>query len=113
MRRIESFEDDRRGVVTYELPDGRWITLSAQAVRDYGIAEVLRMSGHASLVPTGRVVVMQDGLRVGTVPATFIQSRSELYDPSPGDFRREGDRWVASGGLGMGDLRSIPGFRPD
>ena len=69
---------------------------------------------------TGRAVsaepipVMQHGRRVGYLPPSFdptaIRSTSFLYDPRPGDFRREADVWVASRTLGPGDLESVPGF---
>lgn len=61
-----------------------------------------------------RVPVYQDGRQVGTVPVTFrpeyIRSRSIFYDPRPGDFKPQGDGWVAADRLGAGDLDAVPGF---
>lgn len=115
MKRLESIEDEMRGVVTYELPDGRYAQFDVRAVREYGIAKLLRAEGYEP--PTGRVAVMQYGRRVGTVPADFepmaIKSRSFLYDPRPGDFRREGDAWIVSRTLGAGDLDMVPEFQRD
>jgi len=71
-------------------------------------------AGEGRIAATWRIAVMQDGRRVGTVMPSFdpdnIDSRSPLYRPRPGDFRREGDVWIASTMLGNGDLESVPGF---
>lgn len=70
--------------------------------------------GEGRVEATWRIAVMQDGQRIGTVMPSFdpdnIRSRSPLYRPRPGDFRREGDVWVASPMLGNGDLEAVPGF---
>jgi hypothetical protein len=70
--------------------------------------------GDGTVAATERIPVMQDGKRVGTVPPSFdlehIKSTSWLYDPRPGDFRREGDALIASRMLGPGDLESVRGF---
>lgn len=112
MRQIA--DDYAKGTVTYELSDGQWITLDARAVREYGAARMLRDSGYGHLLPTARVTVMQEGRRVGTLPPDFdpmsVKSASWLYDPRPGDFKREGDVWIASRTLGPGDLEAVPGF---
>lgn len=117
MKRLESIDDRMRGVATYEFADGRRIQLDAQAVKDHGAAFVLRHLGYGHLVPTGRVTVLQDGLRIGSVPADFdpttIKSRSAMYDVRQGDFRRDGKVWVASGSLGLGDLQAVPGLKLD
>lgn len=100
--------------VTYELADGQHIKLDGRAVREYGAARVLRDAGYGHLLPTERVDVMQDGRRVGTVPGTFdpfsIKSTSYFYSVREGDFKREGDVWIASRTLGPGDLEAVPGF---
>src|SRR5262249_13657146 len=77
--------------------------------------EDCRTCGGAGWVrAVGHVPVIQDGRRVGTVPPSFdpgdIRSTSFLYTPRPGDFRREGDAWIASDSLGPGDLEAVPGF---
>jgi len=73
------------------------------------------LRAHGYEPPTGRVDVMQYGQRVGTVPADFepysIKSTTFLYDPRPGDFRRQNGVWVASKTLGPGDLDAVPGFQ--
>lgn len=114
MIRIESIEDDLNGVVTYEFQNGKRVRLDAHVVREYGLADVLRRMGLADLVPDQRIAVMRHGRKIGTVPPAFdpylIKSKSWLYDPRPGDFRREGDVWIASNTLGPGDLEAVPGF---
>ena len=63
---------------------------------------------------TGRVPVFRDGGIVGTVPSTFdpnnIKSNSFWYTPRAGDFKRDGDIWVARSELGPGDLEAVQGF---
>ena len=112
MRRIESMEDDMRRVVTYEMDDGMRVCLDANAVRRFGAAVLLRRYGYSP--STERVPVYQSGEKIGTVPSLFdpqfIKSTNFLYDPRPGDFRRDGDRWIADKMLGHGDLEAIPGF---
>lgn len=114
MRRIQSNEDDLRGVVTYELEGGKRVCLDARAVREHGAAAILRGAGYAPLLPTERLPVYQGGYRIGTLPPDFdptcIKSNSFLYEPRPGDFRRAGDKWIAANTLGPGDFECIPGF---
>jgi hypothetical protein len=115
IRRLESsIEDKMRGIVTYELPDGRRIDLDARTIRKYGAHEILREAGFGHLLPTSRVKVVQDGREVGTLPPDFdpyaVKSASFLYEPRPGDFKREGDAWIAKDSLGPGDLEAVPGF---
>lgn len=70
--------------------------------------------GEGRIAATWRIAVMQDGRRIGTVMPSFdperIDSRSPMYRPRPGDFRREGDVWIANPMLGNGDLEAVPGF---
>jgi hypothetical protein len=112
MRRIDSMEDDMNRCVTYELDDGRRVRVDVDVVRLYGLAHVMRELGVA--VSDQRVPVYQSGEKIGSVPSgfdtQFIKSQSFLYDPRPGDFKREGDRWIADKMLGPGDLDAIPGF---
>lgn len=113
MRLIESIEDQMKGVMTFELGDGRCVCLDARAVREYGAAKILASAGIE--VNKGKPVpVYQHGEMVGTVPFDFepalIKSRSMLYDPRPGDFRRVTRGWEASPQLGPGDLQCVPGF---
>lgn len=84
------------------------------------VVEVLRnqscrtCEGEGRIAATWNIAVLQDGRRIGTVPPSFdpehIESRSPLYRPRSGDFRRKGDVWVASTMLGNGDLEAVPGF---
>jgi hypothetical protein len=71
-------------------------------------------NGEGKVAATRRIAVMQDGRRIGTVMPSFdpdtINSRNPLYRPRPGDFRREGDVWIAHPMLGNGDLEAVPGF---
>ena len=70
--------------------------------------------GKGWIPATEPIPVIQDGRQIGTVPPNFdpalIKSRTRFYSPRPGDFKREGDTWVASGTLGPGDLDAVPGF---
>lgn len=115
MRRVVSIEDEARGIVRYELSGGAMCVFPKEMVAEYGIAELLRRTGFGDLVPTARLPVMHDGVRVGTMAADFdpdrVRSRSMMYDPRPGDFRRERDTWVAARSLGGGDLDAVVGFR--
>lgn len=114
MVRLESIEDEMRGVVTYRLKDGRMLQLDARAVREHGAAALLRDMGHGDELPTERMAVVQRGRRIGTLPPDFdplfIKSNSFWYDPRPGDFRRDGNVWVANKMLGPSDLEAVPGF---
>lgn len=62
-----------------------------------------------------RLPVFQQDRMVGSLPSDFapdaIRSKTFLYDPRPGDFRRQGDTWIASNMLGPGDLDAVPEFR--
>ena len=70
--------------------------------------------GSGRVERTERVPVMQHGRQIGSVPPSFdptaIKSTNWLYDPRGGDFRRDGDTWIASRTLGPGDLEAVPGF---
>jgi hypothetical protein len=114
MRKIESVVNDMRGIVTYELTKDRWIDLDARAVAEFGAARLIREAGYGHLLETERVAVFQHGRKVGTVPPNFeplnIKSNTFMYDVRPGDFKRDGDKWIASRTLGPGDLEAVPGF---
>jgi hypothetical protein len=114
MRRLESEEDLRRSVVTYELDDGRRVRFDEKFVREHGIQEAMKAAG---IEPDQRrLPVFQDGHMVGTLPALFdpstAKSRSFMYDFRRGDFTRSGDRWLVNSALGNGDLEAVPGFVP-
>lgn len=112
MERINSFEGKMNCVERYRLPDGRMVCFHSDYVEDVGLAEALRREGIE--MPTERVPVYQRGEMIGTVPAIFdpqrIRSTSFLYDARPGDFIRDGDRWVADRMMGPGDFDCVPGF---
>lgn len=113
MKRIESIEDQMRGIVTYEASNGQRIRMDAQMAREFGPAELMRSAGLP--VPTERLPVIHHGQRVGTMAPEFdpdfIKSLNYFYDPRPGDFRREGDTWVAARTLGPGDIDAVSGFK--
>lgn len=121
MIRLESVEDQMKGVVTYELKNGMRVRLDARAAMERGPANMIREMGHGDLLPTGRVSVYRKGKNpttygalLGTVPAdfdpAFIKSNNFFYDPRPGDFTRDGENWIAAANLGPGDLEAVPGF---
>lgn len=115
MKRIESVMDDVRGTVTYEVGSGRWATFDRRAVEEYGLARLLEEYGVE--MPTERVPVIQYGRRIGTMPPdfdpAFARSNSFMYDPRPGDFRREGDTWVVGRTMGASDVDCVVGFIRD
>jgi hypothetical protein len=115
MRRLEGPLDQARSTVTYELDDGRWATFDARAVQQFGLARLLE--AYCVEMPTERVPVMHHGRRVGTMAPDFdplsARSISFMYDVRPGDFRREGDGWIAANNLGPGDLDCVAGFVRD
>lgn len=115
MKRIEREEDQRRGTVTYQLDDGRYVTLEANAVQQFGADTLIQWLGIES--PAERVPVMQHGRRVGTFPADFEPLNAKSQNPAceirPGDFRREGDAWIVEKTLGSEDLEAIIGFERD
>lgn len=114
-RKLERIEDDYRGQVTYEVADGKWITLNCADVREHGLDVLMKF--HGVEVPKGRIPVFQRGRKIGTVPASFepmaIRSRSFFYDARPGDFTRTADGWEAAATLGPGDLDAVPDFLRD
>lgn len=113
-QRMEKLDSKGRAIVTYELADGQWIDLDARAVAEFGAARLIRDAGYGHLLETERVAVFQHGRKVGTVPPNFepmnIESNTFMYDVRPGDFTRDGDKWIASRTLGPGDLEAVPGF---
>jgi hypothetical protein len=115
MKRIESPLDEIRGTVTYDLGNGRWATFDARTVREVGLAPL--MDSYGIEMPTERLPVIHHGRRVGTMAPDFdpvcARSISFMYDVRPGDFRREGDTWVAGRSLGPGDLDCVAGFVRD
>jgi hypothetical protein len=116
MRKIDSIDDQIHGYVTYEVGDGRRFRFDERTVKRYGAAVLLREMGLGDLLPTDRVKVMQHGHMIGTMSPSFdpsdVRSKSPMYDPRPGDFRRDGNTWIANKSLGFGDLMAIDGFAP-
>ncbi|OJU26466.1 MAG: hypothetical protein BGN91_01555 [Nitrobacter sp. 62-13] len=41
MKKLERTEDQKPGTVTYELDDGRYVTLEESAVQQYGVKQLL------------------------------------------------------------------------
>jgi hypothetical protein len=117
MKRIERLQDQFEGTITFDLEDGRFVTLDQRAVKRYGLREMLRAAGVDAELPDKRLPVFQRGREIGSVPGDFeptcIKSTSWLYDPRPGDFRRDGKGWIAADSLGLGDLEAVHGFVRD
>ena len=105
MKRIERKEDQRRGTVTYQLDDGRYVTLDENAVAQFGADNLIQWLG------IERVTVMHHGRRVGTLPADFEPLSARNVRPD--DFRREGDTWVAEERLAPENLDAVMGFERD
>lgn len=104
MKRIEK-EDQRRGTITYQLDDGRYVTLDENAVAQFGADNLIQWLG------IERVPVMHHGRRVGTLPTDFEPLNAK--NVHPGDFRREGDGWVAEEKLAPENLDAVVGFERD
>ena len=117
MKIIDIFENPMDRSVTYYFDNKRAVKLSADDIKQYGVDRLLRHHGFAEALPTKRVPVIQDGIRVGTVPANFdpytVRSVSVLHEPRSGDFVRGDGVWIASSSLGFGDISAVEGFRPD
>ncbi|MCJ2009222.1 hypothetical protein [Methylobacterium sp. J-092] len=115
-KRIESARDDEDGIARYRLNDRRIVVFDTHVLREIGLTEALRRVGIEPASQGQRMPVLQDGQMIGTVPSDFepelIRSRSAHYETQPGDFRREGNAWIASQRLGQGDFEAIPGFKP-
>jgi hypothetical protein len=113
MRRIDSYEDQMRGVITIELPSGRRVAVDEEAYREIGMAGVAHLMGEAAT--DARLSVYQGDSLVGTLPAlfdpAFVVSRSCFYDARRGDFLRSERGWEAHRSLGKGDLSATPGFQ--
>jgi hypothetical protein len=111
MKRIDREEDERRGTVTYQLDDGRFVTLAESAVAQFGADNLIQWLG------LERLPVMQQGRRVGTLPADFdplnARIRNSLCQVRPGDLKREGDAWVAEDMLSSDDLDAVIEFERD
>lgn len=113
MKRLDLFENEIRGIITYELDDGRRLNVDADFVRRFGVAEVMRANGIEP--PKGRLPVFQCGHEIGTLPAAFdpleIKPTSWLYEVRAGDFKRTDKGWEAAKTLCPGDFEAIPQFR--
>lgn len=112
-----TIDDDRNHCWTYELPDGRRIAIDRDHVRKHGAAFIIRQAGlepFAEGEENALLPVYQCGELIGTLPATFdpetAKSGTFLFSVRPGDFIREGNRWIACQTLGPGDLDSLTDF---
>ena len=92
MKRVETTQDRSRGTLTYQLDDGRYVTLDANAVGLYGAENLVQWLG------LKRIPVMQHGRRVGTLPTD-----AELLD----GLRREGDAWTADEKLELDNVKEF------
>ncbi len=125
MKRIESIEDEMKGIATFVLDNGDRQAFDLSALRKYGLAELMKSAG--LFVSQARVKVMQAGKLVGTVPWTFdpaiTRTESIWYDIRPTDFKRVADgpygersdhldyHWEACKSICPGDFATIPGFK--
>jgi hypothetical protein len=109
--------DARENVWCYELPSGQRIRLDRDHVRARGAEELVRSLGLDPGPPGQMLPVYQGTRKIGQLPASFdpecARSTCALFSVRPGDFRREGDRWIACRSLGSGDLGSLAEFVPD
>lgn len=115
MRRLVSPMDEFNGTVTYDIGDGRYATFDVREVERFGLARLLE--AHGVEMPTERVPVFQYGRRIGTLPPdfdpAFARSNSFMYGVRPGDFTREGAKWVVAKNMGASDPDCVVGFVRD
>ena len=116
-RRRESPLDDMNGWTTYTWVENgqyRAIRVDLRSLREHGIRTILEAQGLGHVIPTERVSVHQNGKQIGTVPGDFdplaVKSKSFFFDMRPGDFTRDGDKWIAHRSLCPGDFAAVPGF---
>lgn len=105
MGETTTFEDQMNRRVRYETEKGV-LLFDQRAVEMYGLAEMLKRAGVES--DSNPLPVIHNGQIIGTLPANFDPMRVKptlLYEPRPGDFRLEGDKWIADRMLGYGDLQ--------
>ena len=114
MKRLERLQDQMQGLITYELDNGRYLTVDSRLVNQHGLRKVFQIYGIEDQISIEQVKVMRRGKIIGSVPGDFdpasIKSNNYFYDPRPEDFVREDDHWIASNTLGPGDLESVEGF---
>ncbi|MED5545719.1 MAG: hypothetical protein VYD90_10755 [Pseudomonadota bacterium] len=110
----QTLEQIGRNEITYELSDGKRVTLNVHEAR--GATEEEIRAAYGIDEPTEPMPVIQGGRVVGTVPASFhpmgFEPRSAMYDVRPGDFIEKDGAWIAANALGLGDLLAVPGFIP-
>lgn len=110
MQRVSTPHDP--STVTYDLDDGRVACFDRHTVERYGVAALMAAEGIKT--PTGRLPVMRNGRRIGTLPAAFdpefARSTSFLYDVRPGDLVREGEAWIVGLNMGACDIDCVAGF---
>ncbi len=105
MGETTTYEDQMNRRVRYRRGDHE-VLLDERDVQLYGLDEMLKRVGleqdHTPLP------VIYQGENVGTLPASFdprrVKSSTFLYEARPGDFRLDGDKWIADKMLGLGDL---------
>lgn len=117
MKRLDRLQDQMNDTATYELPNGKWVTFDGRALREYGLAALMRAQGLEYTAPTERLPVFQYGRQIGTMAPDFdpmtAKSTSIFYDVRPGDFTREGDTWVVGRTMGASDVDCVAGFIRD
>lgn len=115
---ITSFVDKERGIRRFSIPSTKQaICWTTDAIEEAGLRTLFEEAGLGHVFDGApRLVVMQDGLMVGTLPADFdplsIVSTNRMYRARPGDASIKGGRVVLSASLGFGDFTAIEGFSP-
>lgn len=100
--------------LTVDLGDGRMADVEIDVIRRFGLKAVAE---HFGVPVSDRYLpVVYLGRIVGSLPEAWhpleIKSKTFLYDPRPGDFVREGDKWIAARTLGPGDIEAVSDFIP-
>jgi len=107
MRDITTIEEQMKALRTFEFADGSRITLDDRMVRTYGALRAVQMACPDWQPDHSPIPVYQSGRMIGTLSQLWDHTTARntmMYQPRPGDFRREGDRWIADPMLGPGDL---------
>lgn len=100
--------------ITVDLGDGRIADVEIDFIRRFGLKAVAE---HFGVPVSDRYLPVVYHVRVvGSLPEAWhpleIKSKTFLYDPRPGDFVREGDKWIAARTLGPGDIEAVSDFIP-
>ena len=108
----ETLENQMKRTITFDLGDGRMVDVPSDFIRMHGLKAVAE---HFGVPVSDRYLpVIYHGRVVGSLPETWhpleIKSKTYFYDPRPGDFVRDGDKWIAAQTLGPGDIEAVTDF---